>query len=116
MTEELKLIVHVAHKERWMVGVKNALNFLRSAEPGDNLRVRIIANTDSVTQCIKCDRPLFDRLKQLILDGGEIYLCSNSLRDFEIKESRLPEIFKTVPAAVRAIADWQAQGWLYIRA
>ncbi len=116
MAGELKLIVHVAHKERWMPGVKNALNFLKSAGPEDNLKVRIIANTDSVTQCIKCDRALFDRLKQLVIDGVEIYLCGNSLKDFEIKESRLPEIFRTVPAAVRAIADWQARGWLYIRA
>ncbi len=113
---ELKLIVHVAQKERWMVGVKNALNFLRSAEDWDTLRVRIVANADSVTQCTKCDRQLFDNLKQLVLDGGEIYLCSNSLRDFEIPKERLPEVFRTVPAAVRAIADWQAEGWLYIRA
>ena len=113
---DLKLLIHVAHKERWMVGAKNAVNFLRTAAEGDTLKVRIIANADSVTQCIKCDRPLFDNLKQLILDGGEIYLCANSLRDFDIKESRLPEIFRTVPAAVRAIADWQSEGWLYMRA
>ena len=116
MADELKLVIHVAHKERWMVGVKNALNFLKSAGPGEKLRVRIIANADSVTQCIKCDRPLFDRLKQLVIDEGEIYLCANSLKDFDIKKSRLPKIFKTVPAAVRAIAQWQAEGWQYIRA
>ncbi len=113
---ELKLLIHVAQKERWMVGTKNALNFLRSAKDGDSLKVRIIANADSVTQCTKCDRALFDNLKQLYLDGGEIYVCGNSLRDFEIPEKRLPEVFRTVPAAVRAIADWQAQGWLYMRA
>ena len=113
---ELKLLIHVAQKERWMVGVKNALNFLKTAGDSDSLQVRIIANADSVTQCIKCDRPLFDRLKQLVLDEGEIYVCANSLRDFDIKESRLPEVFRTVPAAVRAIADWQADGWLYVRA
>jgi len=116
MPHELKLMIHVAQKERWMVGAKNALNFLKSAVEGDTLKVRIIANADSVTQCIKCDRPLFDKLKQLVLDGGEIYLCENSLKDFEINKSRLPEIFKTVPAAVRAVADMQTQGWLYMRA
>ncbi len=116
MGKELKLLIHVAQQERWEVGAKNALNFLKTGKEGEDLKVRIIANADSVTKCIECDRPLFDRLKQLVLDGGEIFLCENSLRDFGISRERLPEIFKTVPAAVRAIVDHQADGWLYVRA
>ena len=113
--DDLKLIIHVAQKERWMTAARNAVNFLKTARDNEKLRVIIIANADSVTQCIKCDRPLFDNLKQLVLDGGEIYLCKNSLRDFKIPETRLPDLFKTVPAAVRAIAEWQAEGWQYMR-
>lgn len=115
MAEEYRLLIHVAQKERWDIAVKNALNFLKTEKEGESLQVRIIANADSVTRCTKCDRELFDNLKQLVLDGGEIYLCENSLKAFEIPVSRLPEFFKTVPAAIRALVDLQRSGWIYVR-
>ncbi len=115
MGKDLRLLIHVASKDRWDVAVKNALNFLDTAGSDENLSVRIVANADSVTRCIKCDRPLFDRLKQLVLDGGHIYLCENSLSDFEIPVSRLPDFFETVPAAIRALVDFQRDGWIYVR-
>lgn len=114
--KELKVVIHVASKDRWKIGSKNALNFLRTAGKDEKLQVAVVANGDAVTQCTKCDRELFDRLKQIILDGGELFLCANSLRDFDIPETRPPEIFKTVPAAIRALADMQAHGWIYVRA
>ena len=115
MEGDLRLLIHVAQKERWDVAVENGLNFLRSSMPGEDLRVRIVANGDSVARCIKCDRPLFDRLKQLVLDGGHIYLCENSLAAFDIPVSRLPDLFETVPAAIRFLADSQREGWIYVR-
>ena len=115
MADELKLLIHVAQKERWDIAVKNGLNFLKTKKENEILKVKLIANGDSVTRCTKCDRELFDNLKQLILDGGEIYLCENSLKAFDIPKARLPEIFKTVPAAIRALYDLQRSGWIYVR-
>jgi intracellular sulfur oxidation DsrE/DsrF family protein len=115
MAEELRLLIHVAQKERWDIGVRNALNFLKTASDGETLKVCMVANGDSVTRCIRCDRPLFDNLKQLILDGGDIYLCRYSLELFGIPESRLPDFFKTVPNAIRALVDLQHDGWIYVR-
>ncbi len=115
MSRELKLLIHVAQQERWDVAARNAVNFLKTRREDEDLKLCIVANADSVTRCIKCDRPLFDQLKQIILDGGEIFLCENSLEAFQIPKSRLPEFFKTVPAAIRALAELQAEGWLYVR-
>ncbi len=112
---EIKLLIHIASSSRWDIAAKNGVNFLRSGKKGDRLWVRLVANGDAVTRCIKCDRPLFDKLKQIVLDGGEIFLCENSLRDNEIKRERLPDIFNTVPAAIRVLAEWQQQGWAYVR-
>ncbi len=115
MAQELKLLIHVAQKERWDIAVKNGLNFLKTKGPDETLRAVIIANGDSVTRCTKCDRALFDDLKQFVLDGGKVYLCENSLRNFDIPKSRLPDIFGTVPAAIRALVDYQRDGWTYVR-
>ncbi len=115
MKNELRLLIHVAEMGRWDIAVKNGLNFLKTARPGEELQVRIVANGDSVTRCVKCDRPLFDNLKQLVLDGGRIFLCENSLSAFDIPVSRLPDFFETVPAAIRALVDLQREGWIYVR-
>ncbi len=115
MNEKLKLLIHVAAKEKWDMAVRNGLNFLKTGKGDEELRVILIANGDSVTRCTKCDRALFDNLKQFVLDGGEIYICENSLKDFGIPTSRLPEIFSTIPAAIRALVDYQRDGWIYVR-
>ena len=115
MAQELKLLIHVAQKERWDIAVKNGLNFLKTRKDDEELQVVLIANGDSVTRCTKCDRALFDNLKQLVLDGGNVFLCENSLRNFDIPKSRLPEVFSTVPAAIRALVDYQRDGWIYVR-
>ena len=115
MADSIKVVIHVGQKERWEVGVTMALNLLKTKKEGEELEVAIVANADSVTRCVQCDRELFDRLKQLVLDGGRIHLCENSLRAFEIEKERLPEVFGTVPAAVRALVDMQRGGWIYLR-
>ena len=115
MGNTCKLLIHVAQKERWEVAVTNAINFLKTANEGENLNVTIVANADSVTIFDDCDRELFDRMKQLTIDGNEIFLCENSLKAFNLDRNRLPDFFKTVPAAIRALANLQADGWIYVR-
>ncbi|MGB9713224.1 MAG: DsrE family protein [Dissulfurimicrobium sp.] len=115
MPNKLKLLIHVAQADKWDTAAGNAINFLKTKQTGEELRVRMIANADAVTRCTQCDRPLFDVLKQIVLEGGEIYLCENALRNFGIHVSRLPEIFKTVPAGIRALVELQNDGWRYVR-
>lgn len=113
--QSLRLVIHVAQQERWDVAASNALHFHDTWKEGEDLQVKIVANGDAVTRCIKCDRPLFDRLKQIVLDGGEILICEHALAKYNISPGRLPEIFRTVPAAVRALVDLQKDGWVYVR-
>ena len=115
MAKKLRLLIHVAQTDRWDVAAGNAINFLKTRLAGEELKVRMIANADAVTRCVQCDRPLFDLLKQIVLDGGEIYLCENALKKFEIPVSRLPDIFRTVPAGIRALVEFQEDGWRYVR-
>ncbi len=115
MGNTCKLLIHVAQKERWGVAITNAINFLKTAKEGEDLKVRIVANADSVTIIQECNRELFDRMKQLAIDGNDIFFCENSLNAFEIERNRLPDFLKTVPAAIRALADLQADGWIYVR-
>lgn len=112
---ELKLLLHVAQVDRWEVAATNAINFFKTKEPGDNLMVCMVANADAVTICGQCNRPVFDKLKQVVLDGGEILLCENALRKFEIPSTRVAEVFKTTPSGIRKLVELQQNGWIYVR-
>ncbi len=112
---EKKLLIHVAQKERWEVAAVNAINFLKAGQEGDTLRVRLVANADSVTRVCSCEPELFEKLRQVVLDGGEIYLCENAMAKFGVKKEGLADIFKTVPAGIMALVDMQAEGWIYVR-
>ncbi len=112
---EKKLLIHVAQKERWEVAATNAINYFKTREGDEVLKVKMIANADSVTRVCSCEPELFEMLRQVVLDGGEIYLCENSLKKFDIKKESLAEIFKTVPAAIKALVDLQSEGWIYVR-
>ncbi|OCC15383.1 hypothetical protein DBT_1130 [Dissulfuribacter thermophilus] len=113
--EVKKLLIHVGQKERWEVSITNAENFLKAAKEGEELEVVIIANADSVLRVKECDRQLFDKMKQFVLDGGKIFLCENSLNAFGISKNSLAGYLGTVPAAIMALYEYQKDGWVYVR-
>lgn len=115
MERALKLLLHVASKDRWMPAATNALNFLKAREEGEKVSIILLANSDAVTQCVQCDRELFDRLRQIILDGGKIQVCANALAAFSIPQERLPDFFTVVPSGIRALVLLQSDGWIYVR-
>ncbi len=111
----LKLLIHVAEDTRWEVAVVNAINFLKSLKEGEEGELVMVANANAVTRCVQCEPELFKGIRQVVLDGGQIYVCENALRKFGIPKDRLPEVFKTVPAGIRALVEFQIQGYHYVR-
>jgi len=112
--ETKRLLIHVAQKERWEAALTNALDFLKAGK-GEEPQAIIVADADSVVRVKACDRKLFDRMKQFVLDGGRIYLCENSLKAFGIAKEGLADYMLTVPAAIMALYDFQKEGWVYVR-
>lgn len=115
MSKEIKLLLHVPSSDRWEVALVNAINFLKTKGENEELKVKIISNYEGVTVVKACEPGLFDKMRQLCMEGGEIYLCENALNRFEIKKESLADFFKTVPVSIRAIADHVSDGWIYVR-
>jgi len=115
MKKPLKLLLHIASADRWLAASTNALNFLKAQQEDEKVEVVLLANGDAVTHCIQCDRELFDRLRQIVLDGGEIRICANALAAFSIPPKRLPEIFTVIPSGIRELVLLQGEGWAYVR-
>ena len=79
-------------------------NFRNLVRDNPAVEVRIIANADAVPAALE-ERDLeADRV---------LALCENSLR---ARNLAAPEGSRTVAVAMRAIAELQQDGWIYIRA
>jgi len=115
MKKKTRLLLHVPSSDRWEVAATNAINFIKSKEDNEELSIRIVGNAEAVTLAGACNAPVYEKLRQIFLDGGEILLCENALAKFEIKKESLAEIFRTVPAGIRTITDSIESGWIYVR-
>lgn len=112
----LRLLIHVPDSTRAKVGLKMAQNFLKTQKEGENLVTRVLFNAQGVTILLDGDEELQDLLQGLAQKGGEIYFCENALKAFNVSQDRVPPFAKTVPAGIRALVEWQEEGFRYVRA
>ena len=113
---ELKLLIHVPDSLRAKVGAKMALNFLKTKVGEENLEVRLLFNAQGVTILSEGDEEVLNLLQQLVKEGGEVYFCQNALKAFSIPMEKVPSYAKMVPAGIRALVEWQNEGYRYVRA
>lgn len=97
----MKLLLHAATAGSLARARRNAANALRTRPDAE---VRIVVNADAVTAAIEQPDPEIDRY---------LVFCETTLA----RTGTTPPVHATtVPTAVLAIAEWQQQGWIYVRA
>jgi intracellular sulfur oxidation DsrE/DsrF family protein len=97
----VKVLLH-APTEGALTRARSNFRNLRRDNPG--VEIRIIANAEAVPAAVKNPDPEADRA---------LRLCENSLR---ARGLTAPEGMEIVAVAMRAIAELQQEGWIYIRA
>ncbi len=103
----------VTTPEAWDQVIDQALKLLKTVD--SDIKVAIVTMDEAVTRCIRCDRVLFDRIKQFILDGGDVYLCKQSLDHFNIPVKRPPDYMDIVPSGVDLVKQRQQEGWKIVK-
>ncbi len=112
----LKLLIHVPDSTRASIANKMALNFLKTRQEGEELVVRLLFNAQGVTILLEDQADLLEGLRELSSQGGEVYFCENALRAFGVDKEKVPAFARTVPAGIRALVEWQDEGFRYVRA
>ena len=79
-------------------------NFRNLVRDNPGVEVRIVANAEAVPAALEDRDQEADRV---------LALCENSLR---ARNLAAPQELRTVAVAMRAIAELQQDGWIYIRA
>jgi len=108
-----KLLLHIPEKDRFSVGLTMALNFLKSADKGDLLEARLLINAQGVTIL---EEEIPENLAPFLELGGQVFFCENALRAFNIPKEKVWPGCGTVPAGIRALVEWQNNGFSYVRA
>ncbi|MBX6423244.1 DsrE family protein [Thermosulfurimonas sp. F29] len=111
---EYNLVLHVPESQRFEVALKVARNFVR-ALGGAPHAVRVLVNAEGIT-ILKRFEEVEELYREARRDGVEVYFCENAMRAFGIDPSLLPQGARTVPAGIKALVEWQNQGFRYVRA
>ncbi len=113
----LKLVLHVPESTRYKVALNMGVNFLKTRKEGEELEARILVNAQGITVLLEEWK---DEIKAKMQEfqnlGGEIYFCENAMKAFQVPKEKIPSGGKTVPAGIRALAEWQQEGFAYVRA
>jgi len=104
--QEGKTLFYIKDPSKWDEVVEKGLGLIKNGQ-----KVAILASDEAVTRCIRCDRLLFDRLKQFVLDEGDVFICKESLKKFNIPEKRPPDYLIRIDSASSLISKKKADGW-----
>lgn len=112
--DKWKLLLHVPESNRFELALKVASNFIK-AIGNESYSVRVLVNAEGITVLTR-----FDEVKNLFQEalsqGVEVYFCENAIRTFNIDPSLLPKGSGTVPFGIKALVEWQSEGYKYVRA
>ena len=112
--ENWKLVLHVPESKRFEVALKVALNFIRAMTGGD-FSVRILVNAEGVT-ILKRFKEVEELYHEVVKKGAMVYFCENAMSAFEVAPELVPENGKTVSVGIKALVEWQNEGYRYVRA
>ena len=101
-TPPLRIVLHAPSPAALARARSNALNLGREAS---GAQVRIVLNAEAVTAALDTPHPQTDSLT---------WLCPNTLA--KSGRSAVPPLQVLPVGAVLALAQWQQQGWIYLRA
>ena len=112
----LKLLLHVPDASRYKVALNMGINFLKTKGEGEELLARLVVNAQGITVLLEEEPEAAEKFKTFLELGGEVYFCENAMRAFNVPREKVPAGGKTVPAGIRALVEWQEEGFRYVRA
>ncbi len=91
--------------QRWEDAIKTGIDLVQKGE------TYLLVMDEAVIRCIRCEPTLFRYLHQFILDGGQAFVCENSLARYEISSTRPPEVFNRIKEGKKLISKKKILGW-----
>jgi len=94
--------------------LKQARNFAIAMQEKP-FQVRILVNFEGI-KVLENFSPYEALYKEVLSCGADVYFCENAIKAFSISPDILPEQSQTIPSGIVALAQWQEEGFRYVRA
>ncbi|AEH43988.1 hypothetical protein Thein_0103 [Thermodesulfatator indicus DSM 15286] len=112
----LKLVIHVPDSTRYKIALKMGVNFFKTKADGEELLARVLVNAQGITVLLELDEEITKLMEEFISLGGEVHFCRNAMKAFNVPEEKVPANCHIVSAGIRALVEWQDNGFRYVRA
>ncbi len=109
----LKVLFHVPDSSRFNACLRQVNNLLAtlSEEPYE---IRVLINFEGI-KVVENFEPYMEMFKSLCERGVKFYFCQNPFKVFNISTDLVPPPAEIISSGIRALVDWQREGFIYIR-
>lgn len=111
----LKIILHVNESSQWHRAINNINNLLKVAA---TIEIELLVHDEAIEHLLKAtlaQNADADVLQRLILQGGCVAVCHNTMMKKGLVAGDLYDAAVVVPAGVYELALKQQQGFAYIK-
>ncbi|MGB9760955.1 MAG: DsrE family protein [Caldimicrobium sp.] len=109
----LKVLFHVPDSSRFQACLRQVNNLLAtiSDEPYE---IRVLVNFEGI-KVVENFAPYEEMFKMLTEKGVKFFFCQNPFKTFGISTELVPPPAEIISSGIRALVDWQKEGFVYIR-
>jgi intracellular sulfur oxidation DsrE/DsrF family protein len=109
----LKVLFHVPDSSRFTACLRQANNLLATLE-NESYEIRILINFEGI-KVVENFQPYEEAFKALTERGVKFFFCQNPFKTFGLSTDLVPKPAEVIGSGIRALVDWQREGFVYIR-
>jgi len=108
-----KVLFHVPDSARFMACLRQVNNLLAAFqdEPYD---IRVLINFEGI-KVLENFEPYREMFESLTQKGVKFYFCQTPFKTFGLSTDLVPSSAEVISSGIRALVDWQKEGFIYIR-
>lgn len=111
--ESLKVLFHVPDSSRFTACLRQANNLLATIKD-EPYEIRVLVNFEGI-KVVENFQPYEEMFKALTEKGVKFYFCQNPFKTFGLSTELVPPPAEVISSGIRALVDWQKEGFIYIR-
>jgi len=108
-----KVLFHVPDSARFMACLRQVNNLLATI-PDEHYDIRVLINFEGI-KVLENFEPYREMFEALTQKGVRFYFCQNPFKTFGLSTELVPPPAEVISSGIRALVDWQKEGFIYIR-
>lgn len=109
-----KVLFHADENKKLDLTLKNIENLIKDIGE-ENVEIELVVNSEAISLMLSEANTRTTRIKELANWNVRFAVCSNSMKQLNVKKEELMNEAVVVPSGVGELVRRQAEGWVYIK-